>query len=141
MEVKCFCIAEFSVIGKGKIPLTSGRLRLLSSVGVVGGRVVASSGVNAVCPGEKPIVGRGEYGDLPVKVVQGLLGQPPKTSLAPSLLDMHTVESKVRTSVREFTERLTSGKVPFASCLLARPYRGQTGYRPGACAPALQVAR
>ncbi|VDD82134.1 unnamed protein product [Mesocestoides corti] len=55
--------------------------------------------------------------------------------------DMPLLESGIRESVRKFVAELSVGKVAFSRCLMARPYRGQTGYRPGACAPALQIAR
>nr|VZI49140.1 unnamed protein product [Spirometra erinaceieuropaei] len=55
--------------------------------------------------------------------------------------DLARVELKIRAKVRNFATRLINGRIPFSSCILARAYLGQTGYRPGACAPALQVAR
>uniref|UniRef100_A0A0X3Q8Q5 DNA polymerase zeta catalytic subunit n=3 Tax=Schistocephalus solidus TaxID=70667 RepID=A0A0X3Q8Q5_SCHSO len=55
--------------------------------------------------------------------------------------DLAKVEPKIRAKVRNFATKLINGRIPFSSCILARIYLGQTGYRPGACAPALQVAR
>ncbi|VDM17050.1 unnamed protein product [Hydatigera taeniaeformis] len=51
------------------------------------------------------------------------------------------VEPKVRRCVRALARDLSAGKVPLSACLLTRPYRGSEAYRPGACAPALQVTR
>ncbi|KAL5108709.1 DNA polymerase zeta catalytic subunit [Taenia crassiceps] len=51
------------------------------------------------------------------------------------------VEPKVRGCVRALARDLGAGKVPLSDCLLTRPYRGPEAYRPGACAPALQVTR
>ncbi|KAH9284512.1 DNA polymerase zeta catalytic subunit [Echinococcus granulosus] len=51
------------------------------------------------------------------------------------------VEPKVRECVRTLARDLNAGKVPLSACLLTRPYRGPEAYRPGVCAPALQVAR
>ncbi|KAG5454784.1 DNA polymerase zeta catalytic subunit [Clonorchis sinensis] len=50
-------------------------------------------------------------------------------------------ESRVREAVRDFSEKLMDGRVPFADFILTRPYWGMTAYKPGNFAPALQVAR
>ncbi|KAL5965017.1 DNA polymerase zeta catalytic subunit [Taenia solium] len=51
------------------------------------------------------------------------------------------VEPKVRACVRALARDLSAGKVPLSACLLTRPYHGPEAYRPGVCAPALQVTR
>ncbi|KAF7233363.1 hypothetical protein EG68_05930 [Paragonimus skrjabini miyazakii] len=50
-------------------------------------------------------------------------------------------QTRVQEIVHRFGHRLMHGQIRFADCLLSRPYWGQTAYRPGAFAPALQVTR
>ncbi|KAM7535525.1 hypothetical protein Aperf_G00000090701 [Anoplocephala perfoliata] len=54
---------------------------------------------------------------------------------------MPRLKQLIRGNVRSLARDLSSGLVPLSSCLLARPYRGFDAYRPGVCAPALQVVR
>ncbi|VUZ48913.1 unnamed protein product, partial [Hymenolepis diminuta] len=51
------------------------------------------------------------------------------------------LEPLVRGNIRSLARDLSSGSIPLSSCLLARPYRGFDAYRPGVCAPALQVVK
>ena len=41
---------------------------------------------------------------------------------------------------RQFT-KLLQGRINMQDLIFAREYRGMSGYRPGACVPALELAR
>ncbi|CAH8579391.1 unnamed protein product [Heterobilharzia americana] len=50
-------------------------------------------------------------------------------------------EYNMRNKIQQFAYRLVHGRIPFHECIIARPYWGQSAYKPGTFAPALQVAR
>lgn len=54
-------------------------------------------------------------------------------------------ESKDISKVKEFVQRqftkLLQGRVSFQDLIFAKEYRGANGYKPGACVPALELAR
>ncbi|ESO87294.1 hypothetical protein LOTGIDRAFT_107156 [Lottia gigantea] len=49
--------------------------------------------------------------------------------------------SQVKQFVIRQCQKLLEGKVSLQDCVFAKEYRGMAGYKPGACVPALQIAR
>ncbi|XP_050394966.2 DNA polymerase zeta catalytic subunit [Patella vulgata] len=49
--------------------------------------------------------------------------------------------SQVKQYVVRQCQKLLEGKVSLQDCVFAKEYRGMSGYKPGACVPALQIAR
>lgn len=49
--------------------------------------------------------------------------------------------SQVKQYVQRQCQKLMEGKVSLQDCIFAKEYRGMAGYRPGACVPALEIAR
>ena len=49
--------------------------------------------------------------------------------------------SRVKQYVQHQCIKLMEGKVGLQDCIFAKEYRGRAGYKPGACVPALEIAR
>lgn len=49
--------------------------------------------------------------------------------------------SKVKSYVMRQCGRVLNGRVSIREYTFAREYRGKSGYRPGACVPALELTR
>ncbi|XP_041353976.1 LOW QUALITY PROTEIN: uncharacterized protein LOC121371842 [Gigantopelta aegis] len=49
--------------------------------------------------------------------------------------------SQVKQYVQRQCNKLMEGKVSIQDCVFAKEYRGMAGYKPGACVPALEIAR
>ena len=49
--------------------------------------------------------------------------------------------SAVKCYVQHQCQKLMEGNVSIQDCVFAKEYRGMSGYRPGACVPALQIAK
>ena len=49
--------------------------------------------------------------------------------------------SKVKSYVTRQCGRILNGRVSIGEYTFAREYRGKSGYRPGACVPALELTR
>ena len=49
--------------------------------------------------------------------------------------------SQVKHYVQQQCQKLLDGKASVQDCIFAKEYRGMPGYKPGACVPALEIAR
>lgn len=49
--------------------------------------------------------------------------------------------SVVKSYVQRQCRKILDGRVPLQEYILAKEYRGRNGYRPGACVPALELAK
>lgn len=49
--------------------------------------------------------------------------------------------TKVKTYLQRQFQRVLKGRISLGDLTFAREYRGAKGYRPGACVPALSLAR
>lgn len=56
------------------------------------------------------------------------------------LFDTRDVSLVKKYTIRQFA-KLYQGRVNLQDLIFAKEYRGRNGYRPGACVPALQLAR
>lgn len=48
---------------------------------------------------------------------------------------------RVKNYVQTQFSKLLSGRASIIDCIFAKEYRGISGYRPGACVPALEIAK